>query len=185
MSSFFESDYYKYPRQQKNKLNYNAGVIIYCNKDEIPHQVLFMPYKRHFSLTLKEDLLKALTNASDSLIIVYFQGMRWAQMDLKQDLISSEYLLAFLSGDKVIPLNFNKKEENVRITFGIIACDTSKLEIMPDFGESKVSNLNLKFENFDYHFRCRDAPRTFGYTRFFLKYSAENYYAIDEGSFNY
>ena len=173
------TDFSKFQEKRKAGFSYNTGIVIYWNKDELPQIVLFIPWVQKFDLTIKDNVLLALKDISHKPIVVFFSGMRWSQSNLQEELISSNYIVSFLGGDRIIPLDFKKKEDNVRITFGIIACDTSSLDVMPYFGEPKVYNSNIKIDNINYDFSCSDAPRTFGYAMLYMKYNAENYSSID------
>ena len=176
MAPFFNSEYYQYKKEQKATLVYNAGLIIYPDSDAIPQEVLIIPYQRNFELSFADDVQKALHDTVNKALTVYFQGMRRVQPELLTILLGCHYEKAFLSGDRVIPLDFKKASDNVRVTFGIIVCETTWNSIRPNFDNDNVLYPQLCFSDKIYKISCKDAPRSHGVPVGFINYDPESYF---------
>jgi hypothetical protein len=185
MTPFFKSDYYQYKKERKATLVYNAGLIIYPDNDKIiPQEVLLIPYQRNFELSFADDIQNALQNTVNKGFTVYFQGMRRVQPDLMDVLIGCHYEKAFLSGDRVIPLDFKKANDNVRVTFGIIVCETTWNNITPNFDNGKILYPELCFGNSLHKIICNDLPHSYGTPVAYINYDPESYFHSKADSLN-
>lgn len=174
MGPFFKSNYYEFTKEFKRKLIYNAGLIIYPDKDEIPQDVLFIPHERNFDLSFEEDVNNALKEVKSNIIIAYFQGMRWHQKDLKDVLIKCPNLKARIGGDRIFI------DSNVRISFGIIVSDITYNDKRPLADIETIQHVELEFGSNNFKFNCIDIPNSFGVPSFFIDYNPENYFHIKQ-----
>jgi hypothetical protein len=184
MAPFFKSDFYQYLKERKATLVYNTGLIIYPDNDAVPQEVLLIPYQRNFELSFADDVQKALHDTVNKALTVYFQGMRRVQPELINVLLGCYYEKAFLTGDRVIPLDFKKAKDNVRVIFGIIVCDTTLNSIRPNFDNDNVLYPALSFGGKIYKISSRDAPRSHGVPVGFINYDPESYFHAKNDALN-
>jgi len=156
--------------QFHKRLEYNAGVIIYPDKDELPQEVIFIPYQRIFGLTWNDDMRKALVTCSKNTITVYFSNMKWVQDDILATLVNSKYEKAQLMGDRIISVDFEKKFDNSRVTFGIVVCDLTFNDQRPIYEPLPINHAELHLDSIVYRFECEDMPRSFGVPVQFIEY---------------
>jgi hypothetical protein len=166
MHPFFQSEYFLTAKGLNRQIVFNAGVIIYPDKDTIPQTVLFFPHERNFDLSTEEDLKLAFKDLNSNILKVYFQGIRWKQKDLIHVISANSYI-------KTKNLGYRLMGDTVRIGFGIIVTDITfnAIRTLPDI--EKLHPIELLVEGDVVKLNSIYMPTSFGVPTYFINYNLE------------
>lgn len=139
-------------------LTEKQGILIYRDSDSLPQDVIFIPINKIDSLDINSLIEKGLKENKGIVPLMYFQGMRWRNSKLLDD-ISDGLAFNGVLYDKLIYNNLTK----VRIIYGkIFFADTTSLTEKYDPVPTDKVTLKVNGESylFEVHF---EEPRDLGY----------------------
>lgn len=154
-------DFLDYGTRFNKKLIPISGLIIYPDNDDVPQDVILIPYNAVQGESLRI-IIERLLPSSVKGIFTYFQGIRWVQPKLKDLLKDWQYIKGSFIGQHFF------ERPDIRISYGVITFDQTYVDdepVEPEIQRETCINLLDR----EYSLTVEDFPREIGVPKLFEK----------------